>query len=301
MELTDLKYFYNVATAGSFSRGAQLSHVSPPAISKAVKRLERELSAELFDRTTRRVGLTDDGRILLTHCEKVFAQLEALHRDLADTDHRIRGELRMAANEVFSTYLLPHALSGLAKQNPDLRPRCYEMIPERMAHWLRHGRLDVAFTIGATPTDGIECHPITSSPGVLVCGPGHPLYDKGEVTQDDLITYPSVVPEFFQREFLPALDQFPRDMPRTIACTIELLQMAVQLCLDGAYLGYFPEVAIRCHLRHDELKTLSGLPDRPPFELSAMTRKGIRPRASVRALIQELEAVIKAGDSPTCG
>lgn len=49
------------------------------------------------------------------------------------------------------------------------------------------------------------------------------------------------------------------------------------------------------------LKTLSGLPDRPPFELSAMTRQGIRPLASLRALIQELEAVIKAAESPTCG
>ena len=43
MELTDLKYFYNVATARSFSQGARISHVSPPAISKSIKKLEEEL------------------------------------------------------------------------------------------------------------------------------------------------------------------------------------------------------------------------------------------------------------------
>ena len=61
MELTDLRYFWNVAHTLSFARGAALSHVSPAAISQAIKKLEGELGTRLFARTTRRVALTESG------------------------------------------------------------------------------------------------------------------------------------------------------------------------------------------------------------------------------------------------
>ena len=300
MELTDLRHFYNVATSKSFARGAELSHLSPPAISKAIKRLEASLDSDLLERTTRRVSLTDGGRALLAHCETLFAQIDEMQRDLHLADGRVRGEIRIAANEVFSTYLLPHALARLVRAHPDLTPRCYEMMPDQMAHWLRQGRLDVGFTIGADARSGVQVQPIASSPGVLVCGPGHPLFAVGRVDLSDLQTFPSVMPESFQREYLPALDQFPESIPRRVGCTVELLQMAVQLCLDGAYLGYFPEVSIRCHLRHGELRALDGLPAAPPFELCALTRPAGRPLASVRALIRQLAEAVAAAQSPTC-
>ena len=75
MELTDLRYFFNVATTRSFSKGAKLSFVSPPTISKAIKRLEDELKAQLLVRTTRSVNLTDRGQILMEHCRKLFRQI----------------------------------------------------------------------------------------------------------------------------------------------------------------------------------------------------------------------------------
>ena len=91
MELTELRYFYNVATTRSFSKGARLSYVSPPAISKAIKKLEEALDAQLLVRTTRRVNLTDRGEILLNHCRTVFEQIDTMRRDLDDADGSIRG------------------------------------------------------------------------------------------------------------------------------------------------------------------------------------------------------------------
>jgi DNA-binding transcriptional LysR family regulator len=294
MELTDLRYFYNVASTRSFARGAALSHVSAPAVSKAVKRLEEQLEAELLVRTTRRVALTDRGEIVMQHCDRLFQQIDALQRDLLDSDDAMQGELRVAANEVFSSYLLPHALAGLVRENPGLEPRCYEMIPEQIAHWLVDGRLDVGFTIGAGSSKQVDVHPIAQSQGVLVAGPDHPLYEGGVVCEEALLAHPSVAPRFFQREYLPTLDQFPTgSLSRRVGCTIELMQMAIQLCLDGAYLGYFPEVAIRCYLSRGELKQLEGLPPRDPFELVALTRKGVPPRGAVLELIETLRVQIE--------
>jgi len=301
MELTDLRYFFNVATARSFSQGAKLSFVSPPAISKAIKRLEEELKTQLFVRTTRSVHLTDRGDILMDHCRKLFRQMDDLERDLNDADEAIRGDMRIGTNEVFSTYLLPHALAQMLRDHPGLCPRSYQMVPSQIVHGLKEGSLDLGFTIGSEVLQGVEVIPLAASQGVLVCGEEHPLYEKGVVTREDLLEYPSVVPEIFRQEYLPALDNFPNErFPRRIGATIELMQMGIQLVFDGAFLGYFPEVSISCQLSHGEMKVLQGLGTGVPFQLNAVVRKGSEPRVAVRLLIETIKSTIEESMLKSC-
>jgi DNA-binding transcriptional LysR family regulator len=303
MEITELRYFYNVAQSRSFSRGAELSHVSPPAISKAIRRLEEEFDASLFVRTTRRVSLTDAGEILLEHCNQLFRQLDHMRRDLDEADTSIRGELRIATNEVFSMFLLPSALGRVVRSHPGLVPRCFQMSPEEMQHGLMNGELDLGLTVGAESLKGVDSETIAECPGVLVCGEQHPLYEGGSVTAQDLIDYPSVVPRHWQRDYLTALDPFPdARMPRRVGATTELTQLGVQLVVEGAYLGYFPEVTIGCQIRHSELKVLEGLPAGRPFRLKVLTPKGTRARASARLVIEELKKSIEETlRAPRCG
>jgi DNA-binding transcriptional LysR family regulator len=301
MEFTDLRYFFNVATTRSFSQGAKLSFVSPPTISKAIKRLETELKSQLLVRTTRSVNLTDRGQILMDHCRKLFRQIDDMERDLDDADDSIRGDLRVGTNEVFSTYLLPHALAQMVSEHSGLCPRSYQMVPSQIVHGLKEGSLDIGFTIGSEVLQGVEVIPLAESQGVLVCGVGHPLYEKGVVSREDLLEYPSVVPEFFQREYLPAPDSFPIEhFQRSVGATIELMQMGIQMVFDGAYLGYFPEVSISCQLSHGELRVLQGLNTGVPFQLNAVVRKGSESRAAVELLIERIKDTIRESMLKSC-
>lgn len=300
MDLKELHYFFNVARARSFSAGAKMSFVSPPAMSKAIKRLEEDLGVDLFRRTTRQVVLTERGRILFDHCRQVFRQIDDMRRAVDATDDSVRGDLRIAAMEVLSIYLLPNALARVLREHPDVRPRSYEMTPERMVAGLTNGDIDVAFTIGDQPSTGVTRRLLARSEGVLVCGRDHPLYEGGEVDAAALDTHPSVVPRFFEREYLTTLDQFPDDVyPRRVGATIELMQMGVQLAIDGAYLGYFPEVSIRCYLADGRLKALTGLQPGAPFELVALTPKGGTLPAT-ELLIEALTANLLESDGPIC-
>ena len=304
MELTDLHYFYNVATTRSFAAGAKLSHVTPPAMSKAIKKLEEEVEMDLFLRTTRSVSLTDHGEILLEHCRRVFREVDELKRRLDESTDTLRGDVRIAAMEVFSVYLLPNAMARLVRRHPQLAPRSYAMSGEQMAFALAEGQLDVGFTIGDVDARDVDVHLVAESPGCLVCGPGHPLYENGVVAPEDLEHYPFVVPQFFQREYLPVIDGFPDSRyPRRIGATVELMQMGVQLAIDGAYLGYFPEVTIRCYLAAGTLRALKGLEPGPPIALRALTRAGTTPKAAVRQLIDELRVTVRASlsDQHQCG
>src|SRR5260221_10993854 len=147
MELSHLRYFFHVATTGSFNRGAKLAHVSPPAITKTIQKLEGEIRARLFERTTRRVVLTEEGKAVFRRAREVLSQVEGIRGDLDELGTAIAGELRIGAMEVFSILALPRAITALVKEHPKLIPLSYEMLPESIARNLAEGLLDVGFTI----------------------------------------------------------------------------------------------------------------------------------------------------------
>jgi DNA-binding transcriptional LysR family regulator len=295
MELTDLRYFGNVASARSFSKGARLSHVSASAISKTIQKLEEELGCLLFTRTTRRVELTEAGLRLQRRCIAIFAEVDGLRADVAHAEDAVVGELRIGAMEVFSTKLLPAALSELVGAHPLVVPSAHEMVPQEMERLLGDGRLDVAFTIGATRTRGVTVLDLGRSPGVLVCGRGHPLYRGGVVRAADLERHPFVVPRFLGLEQLPALDQFPeRAHPRTVGATIELMQMGIELATGGRYLGFFPEVCVREQLQQRRLRALRGMRFGVSFDLQALVREGAEPKRAARLLIDGVRVRVRA-------
>jgi DNA-binding transcriptional LysR family regulator len=289
MELTDLRYFWHAATLGSFLRAATTVHVTPPAISKAIKRLEADLGTALFVRTTRRVTLTPSGEALRSRAERILREVDELRSELDGRSAPIQGELRIAAMEVFSTRLLPETLTALVSEHPALIPLSYEMFPERMEALLVQGRIDVGLTIGGGMRPEIEYRALGRSPGVLVCGRRHPLYRRGRITVRQAAEAPFVVPRFLDAEHLPPLDQFPEQLQaRRVGATIELLQMAIELTAGGVFLGYFPEIAVRQYLRDGRLRALRGLPQGRPFDLRALTRRGVRPKPGVALLLEAL-------------
>jgi DNA-binding transcriptional LysR family regulator len=295
MELSDLRYFLNVATVKSFSKGAVMSHVSPPAISKTIHKLEAELGAKLFTRTTRRVLLTEAGERLRKRCLKIFDELDGARRDLEEVHTTVSGVLRIGAMEVFSIRLLPLALSRLLRAHPLVSSESHEMVPQEMERLIIEGRLDVGFTIGAGHVRGVRYQSVGRSPGVLVCGRSHPLYRRGRIRAADLSRHPFVAPRFLGMEHLPVLDQFPEHKhPRKIDATIELLQMGVELVREGNYLGFFPEVCVREHLDRKRLRALRGARFGVSFDLQALTRADATPKRSVVRLIEELTAIIES-------
>lgn len=294
MELTDLRHFQAVARARSFVRGARARHVSPPAVSKAVKKLEAELGQALFKRSTRHVTLTPAGALLLERCRKIFDELDLLHAELELGASTPRGELSIAAMEVFSIQLLPQALAMLVGEHPAVVPVVHEMIPEKMLAAIGEDRLDLGFSIGARSTERVECEPLGRSRGILICGRSHPLYTQGRVRARDLREHPSVVPRFWEAESLPPLDQFPEDrFFRRIGARIELLQMELALVLSGKFLGFVPEITVAEELAQGRLKALRGIDFGVDFELSLMSRRGSLQKPAARILIRHVRELMR--------
>jgi len=127
--LAHLRYFRAAARAGSFVRGAEVVHVTPPAMSKAIARLELTLDVQLFVRAKRKVALTDAGRSFLRRAERMLVEASEAEAELRGTSGALSGEFRIGAMEVFSVALLPRALAAVAKAHPELLTRSFEGSP----------------------------------------------------------------------------------------------------------------------------------------------------------------------------
>ena len=291
LQLFDVRYFLAAVDGGSLLAGAKRAHVTAAAMTKALQRLEVELGVRLMTRTTRGAVLTADGERLLGPLRALVHDADRVQEMAQGRSAALSGDLVILAMEVFSPFLLPRALTALLAAHPQLFPRTYESIPERMVELVGGGRADVAFTIGRPRSPSVRVVELGVNPGVLVCGRSHPLRRRRKIGAADLAKHPSVVPRFWSAEHLPSLDQFPDERwPRSIGATIELMRMGVALVEEGHFLGYFPEIAIRRELASGSLLRLPS-PASEPFHLVAvLPRAGGRPAAE--ALVREMKRVV---------
>ncbi|MFN1165629.1 LysR family transcriptional regulator [Pseudomonas aeruginosa] len=143
--LKGIEAFVATADAGSFTAAAERLNLTNSAVSKSVARLEDRLSTRLFERTTRRLALTDAGTAFYRTCVRVLADLEEAEAVLAAQRHEPVGRLRLDAPAAFGRLKVWPLLLQFAQQHPHLRP--HVSLTDRFVDLLDEG-IDVAVRIG---------------------------------------------------------------------------------------------------------------------------------------------------------
>lgn len=143
MELTSLRYFKAIATGGHMTRAAQALGVTQPALSAAIKKLEREVGALLLHRTGRGVELTDAGRTFLIHAEEAIRQADAGVRAVRELVGLERGSVRIGGGATATEYLLPPVVSAVRRDHPGLRFSVREAGSNAVALAVLSGELDL--------------------------------------------------------------------------------------------------------------------------------------------------------------
>lgn len=147
--LTQLEYALAIAQHGSFRAAAKACHVSQPALSAQVAKLEEGLGVVLFDRKARPVILTDKGRQLVPRFEAIVEAVREVEELAAADDDELRGQLRLGIIPTLAPYLLPRFLPGLCAEHPGLHVIVRELTTEEIVAGLRADTLDVG--VLATP------------------------------------------------------------------------------------------------------------------------------------------------------
>jgi DNA-binding transcriptional LysR family regulator len=194
MELRDLAAFREVARQASFSQAAARLGYVQSTISAQIQSLERDLGAPLFDRLGRSVSLTDAGRALLPHAERMLelatSAEAAVSRAMAQ-DGDLIGSISVSAPESLLTYRLPAVLSLFRSRAPDVRidlkPTPIGRFRGATRRGVASGLVDVAFVLD-TPLriSGFSTEQLVAEDISVVAAPGHRLAALKHAGPDDL-------------------------------------------------------------------------------------------------------------------
>lgn len=240
MDTVRLKYFSAVAETGSVRRAAEILHVSPPSLSKAIHHLEEELGLKLFIRSGRNIRLTDAGRRFADKTKEVLRGLEEL-RNSAESELAPTQEIRLATFEVFSTYFLK-ALSDAGWE--DLPVTVHDVLPGELERALVERQVDVGLTYMPVPHPDLDFLKVASIEMGVFTAPG--VFPG--VDQPDLPFVVPVNPIFGAPSRVRGLDGWPDDAyPRKIKYKVTLLESALELCRRGKAAGFFPIFVVDLH------------------------------------------------------
>ncbi|MEC8485081.1 MAG: LysR family transcriptional regulator, partial [Pseudomonadota bacterium] len=156
MEIKPLRYFLKVADTLSFTRASEQLFVAQPAISMAIKKLERDFDVTLFHRRDRKISLTDEGRVLYEHAKKLVQQADQTQLVMEELSGLKTGEVRVGIPSMLGSYYFPPILMAFRHRYPNLTLQVIEGGTWKLQQMLENGEIDLSVIVAEAPNESLE-------------------------------------------------------------------------------------------------------------------------------------------------
>ena len=177
MELTQLQHFVAVASTQNMTHAAETLFISQPAISYSLRKLEKELGVQLFDRTGNSVLLNEQGKLALAYAKDVLEAANRMTAHFQKPENRLT-ELTVYASTVSAIrYFVPRFLAATSGVHVSTKM----LEPEDLAPALLRRACDLVFSNEPIPGRGVHCMPFCRDSLCAYLPQGHPLYDRRAV------------------------------------------------------------------------------------------------------------------------
>ncbi|MGO9903006.1 MAG: LysR family transcriptional regulator [Solirubrobacteraceae bacterium] len=181
MDVEHLRWFVAVAEREHVTATAAELHVSQPALSRALARLEAQVGVPLFDRQGRSLRLNRYGVTYRAHVERALNELDLARLELADETAADRGTVALAFGPTFGTWLVPQLLGGYRAARPDVRFRLLEGNSGAMRAWLLDGEVDLILTSPRPAGRKFAWITLLREQLLLAVPPGHRLAGRHQI------------------------------------------------------------------------------------------------------------------------
>lgn len=192
-DLADLRAFIAVADLGSFIAAAQALHLSQPALSRRVDKLEQALGFKLFDRTTRKVELNAMGRSFMPRARHVLNELENALLGMTELSDRLRGHVTVACVPSAVGAFVAQGLSDFHRQFPRIRVKLIDDTATNVLLSVARAEADFAISYLGTQEPDLEFEPLIEEDFVLACPSDHPLADRVAVSWTEMLKHECVM------------------------------------------------------------------------------------------------------------
>ncbi|MEU4396865.1 LysR family transcriptional regulator [Kribbella sp. NPDC023855] len=291
MDSRQLEYFVAVAEELSFTRAAQRLFTVQSTVSAAIRALETDLKTTLFDRSTRRVTLSDAGEALLPEAKAALEALDRARAVVEEASTGLRGSVRIGTMTRVGLVDLASLLGAFYERYPlvEVQVTTSPTGSSGLADDVRHGRLDVAL-VGLSRTDmaGLEPRELATVPFVVLVPSSHRLARAGEVRLAELAgeRFVDMLRGFGNRTSVDRAFDL-EGLPRRVQVEVPDLTTVPEYVRAGLGVAVVPELddeetpgVTRLRLVDSELT----------WTLSAITLSGKRPSRAVTALLDLMTA-----------
>ncbi|MBT4161000.1 MAG: LysR family transcriptional regulator [Gammaproteobacteria bacterium] len=266
LSFRDLQYILAVAEMGSVSRAAEASHISQPALSERIKRIESILDTTLFRRTGTKTTPTDQGQLLIEHARTILDQVNEVDELLAHEVSLLSKTLRLGIIATLGPYLMPLLLPVLRDQHPALELILHEGLTEALMDQLKQGELDAVIAAAPLMRKGVRTYDLFQELFVLAMPKGHRLEKKAKIHARDLNGSEMVLLEDGHCLSGQALNVCPakqrKQNKRLHAMSLETLK---QMVATGAGYTLLPELSLPQTDPFSNLISYKKLADKKPF------------------------------------
>lgn len=258
MNIHQVRVFYEVAKAQSFSAAAEKLHLTQPAVTWQIKNLEEHYDLRFFERTGKKILLTEEGRILFDFADRILTLSREAEEALADLRGLSRGTLRIDTVFTFGDYYLSALLLAFYRKYPKIilqvnTGNTSQIIENTLLH-----KNDLAFVAYDPKNEKLKVHEIISDVLVGVVAPLHPWARKKSIRLKDLDGEPLILREHGSspRRILEAIFDERKVHPRIIleSASTPVIKKTVE---SGIGMAILSQQVVKEELRSQRLTKLS--------------------------------------------
>jgi len=254
MEFSQLEFFVTVVEEGSFSKAAERVFRTQPAVSIAIRRLEDEIGAPLFERSQKTAALTEVGTLVYDYARRILSLRDQTFDVVAELKSLKRGRVRIGANESTSLYLLPHLILDYRALHPNVMVEIFRHASDRLPREVLDRNVDFALLAFEPVDSNLESFPVLRDELVLIMHPEHRLAKLPSVTVEDLGNEPFLAHNVKTGSRHKVMETFaqhhtPLNITLELA-TIETIKRFVQLKIG---LAFVPRMCVAEELERGSL------------------------------------------------
>ena len=261
-----LRAFVALIDLPNFTRAAQACHLSQPAFSTLIRQLEQEVGTRLFDRNTRSVQLTPEGRLFEASARRLLADVERAMEDLGAHVERRKGRVHVAALPSLAAGWLPALFSDFHARWPGIELALSDQLSDACIDLVRGGQADFALAAAgsrASESAELRMRVLCTDRFHLVCPAAHPLATEPRLTLRKLQPF-SFIHMTRNSSVRQALDAALHPQRLNAAFEVEHLATVMGLVEAGLGISVVPALTL-FHFRRETLVTR-------PLPLPALTR-----------------------------
>ena len=266
MQLESLRMFCDVVETGSFSRAAQLNHVTQSAVSQQIRALETRYEQRLLSRSARQVTPTPAGERLFRGCKEILTRFAEVEQEIREQATEVSGACNVSTIYSVGLHELQNLQRQLLKQHPKVNLRLNYRRSDQVYDDVILGAADLGLVAYPQPRAGVDVIPFREDKLAVVFPPNHPLAQKQKISMQAVASAPFIA---FDREApsRKGIDKLFRDKGLELAPTMEMdnvetIKRAVEL---GLGLSVLPMPTVKPELALGTLVTR-------PFSDGSFTR-----------------------------